>query len=446
MNKLPWSEREISRALALYQEGLPCAEIARMVGRSETALRLKLLALGYSSRRVVPNNAPPSPVPSATPSAVELTERRLPTYDDDHYQERARRELEVGERRRADREKVNGAKQQLLEDRILEEFRRHLCDLPSHWLPVVPLPACPLVKEALTAVLVISDVHCGQVVPSAELEGFGNYDPAVMLDRLRHLEAEVLRILQDRPVDKLLVLFAGDILHGNLGHSLEDDLTVPIAAQVDLAVHGFFGFLRGIIAAVPRVEVYGVAGNHGRWPGTRKMPTDRRWSNLDTVFFNALAALGQHAGFEHVSFDDAISARRVIDVGRNRLQLMHGDQVRGGAFCAAGMSREVNNSTLRHVQAGRRPVDYFVMGDKHQPTTLPFGTGAFVVNGSFVGADNFGLNFLPAPPSQTLFFLHPQRGKSETHEIRLDTAKKADLGHYIFKASLIELINQYRTP
>lgn len=446
MNKLPWSEREISRALALYQEGLPCAEIARMVGRSETALRLKLLALGYSSRRVVLDNEPPRAVLPAAPAAVDLADRLLPTYDEDHFQERARRELEVGERRQADRERVNEAKQQILEERILEEFRRHLFDLPRHWLPVVSPQVFPLAGEALTAVLVISDVHCGQVVPPAELDGFGDYNPAVMLDRLRHLETEVVRILQDRQVDKLLVLFAGDILHGNLGHSLEDDLTVPIAAQVDLAVHAFFAFLRGMAAAVARVEVYGVAGNHGRWPGTRKMPTDRRWSNLDTVFFNALAALGQHAGFEHVSFDDAVAARRVIDVGSNRLQLMHGDQVRGGAFCAAGMSREVNNSTLRHVQAGRRPVDYFVMGDKHQPTTLPFGTGAFVVNGSFVGADNFGLNFLPAPPSQTLFFLHPQRGKTETHEIRLDAAKQAELGHYISKASLIELINQYRTP
>ena len=171
MNKLPWSEREISRALALYQEGLACAEIARMVGRSETALRLKLLALGYSSRRVVLDNAPPAPVPSA----VDLVDERFLSEPEEPYQERARRELEVGERRRADRERVNEAKQQLLEDRILDEFRRHLFDLPRHWLPVTPPPACSSVVKPLTAVLVISDVHCGQVVPPAELDGFGNY-------------------------------------------------------------------------------------------------------------------------------------------------------------------------------------------------------------------------------------------------------------------------------
>lgn len=444
MNSNSWTEREIARALALYAEGLPCGEIATAVGRSETALRLKLLKLGYSSRRVIVDE--PAALPAAAPLAA--TAGLAVDHDADEvgdlYLDRARREIEVGERCRADRERVNEAKQQLLEDRILDEFRRQLGDLPRGWMPMAPPPRVPASKDPLVAVLVVSDVHCGQVVPAAELDGFGDYNPAVLLARVRHLELEVLRILQGRPVDKLLLLFAGDIIHGNLGHSLEDDLTVPISAQVDLAVHTFFPFLRGVASAAPRVEVYGVAGNHGRWPGMRKMPTDRRWSNLDTVFFNALAALGQHAGLEHVTFDDSITARRVIEVGRHRLQLMHGDQVRGGTFCATGMSREVNNTTIRHVQAGRRPIDYFIMGDKHQPTMLPFGTGAFVVNGSFVGADNFGLNFLPAPPSQTLFFLHPTRGKTETHEIRLDHADPS--GGYPLRPSLEELVQQHRNP
>lgn len=282
------------------------------------------------------------------------------------------------------------------------------------------------------------------MVPADELDGFGHYNPAVMLERVRHLELETLRILEGRPVEKLLLLFAGDIVHGNLAHSLEDDLTVPIAAQVDLAVHVFFSFLCGLATAVPSLAVHGVAGNHGRWPGTRKMPTDRRWSNLDTVFLNALAALGQHSsGLSHVAFDDSISARRVIEVGDFKLQLMHGDQVRGGAFCTSGMTREMHNSTMRHIQARRRPADIYIMGDKHQPASLPFGTGSFIVNGSFVGPDNFGLNFLPAPPSQTLFFMHPTRGKCETHEIRLDHAPATKETPYALKPSLEELVNRY---
>ena len=62
MNSLPWTDREIARALSLYADGLPCAEIADAVGRSETALRLKLLKLGFSSRRVIVEE------PAAAPS------------------------------------------------------------------------------------------------------------------------------------------------------------------------------------------------------------------------------------------------------------------------------------------------------------------------------------------------------------------------------------------
>lgn len=50
MNSMPWTTNEIAQVLSLYEQGLPCAEISRAVGRSETAVRLKLLGLGYSSR------------------------------------------------------------------------------------------------------------------------------------------------------------------------------------------------------------------------------------------------------------------------------------------------------------------------------------------------------------------------------------------------------------
>jgi hypothetical protein len=68
------------------------------------------------------------------------------------------------------------------------------------------------------------------------------------------------------------------------------------------------------------------------------------------------------------------------------------------------------------------------------------------VNGSFVGPDNFGLNFVAAPPSQTLFFLHPQLGKTETHEIRLDFARLSLPLPYPLKPSLEELVMSHINP
>lgn len=438
MNSRHWTPEEINRALGLYMEGYPCRDIARMLQRTEASVRLKLLGMGYSSARILPGQDEQAGM--TDPIVVEEATTADP--QEDPVVGMARRELDVRERRKEERAQIDEAKRAILEERIVEEFAKHLCDFPRSF-SVCPPPPVPKDATARTAVLVVSDAHVGQVVDPREIEGIGGYNPAITLARVRHLEVEAARILHGRPVDKLLLLFGGDILHGHLGHSLEDDLTIPIALQSDFALNVFFPFVCGLSRVVPKLEIHGVAGNHGRWPGMRKMPTDRRWSNLDTIFYGSLAALCRHTQLGNVTFDERISSRRQIDAGKFRLQLLHGDEVRGGAFCTGGMNREVTNATMRNVQAGRPVADYFIMGDKHFTASVPFGTGAFVVNGSMVGTDGFGMNFLPAPPSQTLFFLHPQYGKTETHEIRLDHASLPSSLPYDLKPTLENLVTKY---
>lgn len=426
-----WTPETHARMVDLYFAGYGAKEIAAMLGRTEHSVRLRLLNSGYSSRRIKRAEDFAQPVAPSTAGELEA--------DDGQYQARARAEMELQQSRREERGKIEEVKRQLVEDRIVEEFSRQLGDLPRMPLRVVA-PAPPAGNAApLTAVLVVSDAHIGQIVCPQETGEFGLYNPAVSAARVRHLELEATAILAQRPVEKLLVLFAGDIVHGKLMHSLEENV-VPISQQVDLAMHLFFQFVTGLSAHSCAVEVHGVCGNHGRFLGQRKMPSERRFSNLDTIFYNSLSALCTHSGLENVQFAESVAQRTIVDTGAHRLQLQHGDEVRGGTFCASGMSREVTNSTLRHAQSGRKAVDYFICGDKHTPTSLAFGKSSWIVNGSFVGPDAFGLNFAAAPPSQTLFFLHPQRGKCETHEIRLDFAEPSMALAYPLKPSLAQLV------
>lgn len=433
-----WTEEEVSRLLQLYELGYQPGAIAVTLGRSEASVRLKMLSLGLSSGQV-----------SKTVRKEEISPGlRAPeetSIEEEAIRLRAKRELEVREQRAELRMQVDDVKREILEQRIIDDFRRHLCDLPqsiSVRLPSVP----PVDHSSDVAVLIVGDVHIGQVVDPEESEGLGTYNPAVMIARVHHLQQEAMRILTAHPVEKLLLLFAGDILHGQLGHSLEDNLTLPIATQSDLALHTFFPFVAGLSRMVPMVEIHGVAGNHGRWPGMRKMPTERRWSNLDSIFYSALGALCEHAGLKNVSYEHRISSRRTIDVRQFRIELLHGDEIRGGNFCVSGMSREVTNATLRNVQVGRRAPDLFICGDKHFSASLPFGTGSFLVNGSFVGTDNFGLNFIPSPPSQTLFFLDPRLGRTVTHDIRLAHAELPVPLPYDLKPHLQQLVLRHSNP
>lgn len=434
MNSKRWTPSEIEKLLSLHEQGYSCRDVADMLSRGENSVRIKLLALGYSSSQATPTESRKIVGATEPPAEEDVIQSA--------YELRARRELEAAERRMEERDLLNEAKRDLLEQKIVEEFRKALCDLPQPIVVGEP-PTLPRGTDALTAVLIVSDVHAGKVVDPEETEGFGNYNPAVTVARVRHLELEALRILGDRPVKKLLVLFGGDIVEGQLGHAIEDDLTVPVALQVDFSLNLFFLFLCGLSRAVPEMEIYGVPGNHGRWPTTRKMPSLRRWSNLDTVLYGALAALCSHAGLGNVTWDERISTRRTIDAGGVRLQLLHGDEVRGGLCAVNGMAREVGQSTMRHLQAGRLVPTYFIMGDKHTPASIPFGSGAFVINGNFVGTDSFGMGFAPAPPSQTLFFLKDGVGRTETHEIHLGHAQLPTPLPYALKPAHQRLIQRY---
>jgi hypothetical protein len=439
MNYRRWSDEDTAKALRLYEAGYPPLDIAQMLGRTESSVRLKLLGLGYSSRRIVRADSDPSSnrqseLYDAAPHAIIESEEAEIGF-------LARIDLDKRNRRKEEREKLDEAKSEIIADRIVQILAAELSTFPRQIFIAPPAPPSKD-REPQDAVLVVSDMHSGQVVDPAELDGLSSYNPAIMASRLKHLELETCRILADRNLTSLQILFGGDMAHGHLGHSLEDDLTVPISTQVDLAVSLLFPFIASLAQVATKVHITGVAGNHGRWPGMRKMPSDRRWSNLDTIIYQSLATVCAHAGISNVSWDDRISSRRVVEVGKYLIQLMHGDEIRGGSFCTSGMGREVTNSTLRNLHAGRRPIDYFVMGDKHTPATLPYGKGNFITNGSFVGVDGFGMNFLPAPPSQTLFFLGA-RGRSESHEIRLDADPLPSPFAYELKPTLNSLIASY---
>ncbi len=431
-----WTKNEVGKLLRMLESGHPAAVMAQLLGRSEASVRHKILNLGFSSRQVLESDG--FSRSDGPPFADELE------VAEDEIALKAVQEMERTETRRAVRDIVHDGKLDILESRILEQFRLQLGNIPVR-IEIPPLPSSGFNREPTcdTAVLVISDCHIGQVVDPRELDATSAYNPAVYLNRLAQLETNVQEILQSHPVEELVVLLAGDIVHGRLGHSLEDDLTLPVATQVDLALHSLTHVIGRLAAQVPKVKIHSVAGNHGRWPGTRKVPTDRRWSNLDTIVAQSLQALCE-ATLPNVRFDERISSRRIVEVGDFRILLLHGDQLRGGPYAATGVQRELGRWLLRSAQQGQRAPDLLVAGDKHIAASLPVGFADALINGSFVGEDVFAQNFNPSPPSQTLFFIRPDVGRTETHVIRLDKASVLDQPPYQFKPSLQTLIDGFR--
>lgn len=286
-----WSNEEKENLLAWRQENLPTWEIAERLNRTDQAVRLKLLTLGLSSAnpaavRQSHNTpaapelcAPPcEPSPAPAPAEPPLVRSVVETSMEEDLQQ-GKAALLIEEARASKRKYEQVLKQSALEDRILGAFVERIVRFDVRCTP--PPPKVFRDTDAESAVLLISDTHIGQIVSTEQTGGFGDYDVRRFLERLFFVEQSVREEIngeRGRPADELVVFLLGDILHGALDHGAEREESLLLADQFIVAISALHQFLLRLAALPPRLRIYTVVGNHGRWPGQKRVPTVNRYS------------------------------------------------------------------------------------------------------------------------------------------------------------------------
>ncbi len=315
------------------------------------------------------------------------------------------------------KDQVTEARRIAFEERFLDLIRGRL---PYWEFDRKPSPRTRIATVERHAVLLLGDTHIGQCYRPEETDGLSGYNPRIFISRLRYLGERIRAFAQDFPATSIRVLLLGDLLHGQLNHCAEREDTLLVVDQFSLAIHALSNFIVGLSDQFPEVRCRGVVGNHGRWPNQRKMPSVGRQSNLDGLVLRAMQAVMEPSGVI-LSFDSA--SRQIVEIAGTRIHMMHGDEIRGGGEVPyRGMIREATANAFRAAARGVQPADVFVMGDKHRSMQLPVGESQFVVNGAFTAGDQFGQNFSPVRPSQTLFWIEEGLGKVAQAEIPLDLA------------------------
>jgi hypothetical protein len=444
--KNKWTQQEFERAVRLLSGGWTPAEIAKTLARTETAVRLKLIKSGYSSRTidiegecapdVIPDSAKVNELQKPLPSHKVVPNRQFST-------EAARELLEIRDSQIRNRRERAEAIELAQRERLLEAFRQAVQECRFSCTIEPPRATPNPRRQPHAAVLLISDTHVGKVCSPRETEGRAIYNPAQFVARLGLLERGVAELLQDGPpIDELVVILLGDIVEGCLDHGAEREENLLLSHQFVLATHLLAQFLMRLAGIVPTMRVFGLGGNHSRWPGQRRSPTTGRESNLDHLVYRGIEMIAGAAGIKNLHFQLGEASRQTIRVKSSVLAALHGDQIRGGEFFTAGIKREVYSSVLRRAPNGDLP-DLWVTGDKHVPQSLSVGTGRWVINGAFVGEDTYSQQFAPARASQTLMWICPEKGRFLLAEINLHGASPMDTTPYEIPPSLKSLIAPY---
>lgn len=268
------------------------------------------------------------------------------------------------------------------------------------------------VKHEATALVMLSDLHLDEVIDPAEVAGMNAYNREIALQRLQRAADGAIRLGKELmagfQITNAIVIFGGDMVHGNLHDNAEWNETPSVIATVDYWADHLAKFLDTIAVGFGgQVHVVSVVGNHGR--NTNKPRTRGR---VQDSFDHHLTRLVQrhYRDDPRFTWNVPMSADAYVNVYDHRILVTHGDQARGGSGIS-GLFTPIalldSRKRKRDASFGRA-YDHLMMGHWHQYIR---GNG-FTVNGSLCGVNAYAYlgNFGYEPPAQAFGIVTPEHG------------------------------------
>lgn len=303
---------------------------------------------------------------------------------------------------------------------FLEDFDRLIARRPV--VSVVP-PRQPKAgtRRARSLILFLSDVHMGQLMEQSS--GLGKYDMAVMNERINRLSEEVMAITQDLraggPVDRLVIVWGGDIVDGRDIHPGHDWQSVPLVEQIDGGGQVLIeSLLKPLAEYFPVVHNRVIPGNHGRIG--KKGQLHRTGDSADMILGRYLQRLT--AGMPNMDWHQAESWYSIFRLHGHNYVAAHGDAFKAFAGIPFyGAARYLQRlSAMFHVVP-----DALMVGHHHNAAAFPQGWSNIVMNGSVVGTGEFGA-FLgySGPPIQKLLLVSDDYAVATQFDLILSTRQE----------------------
>ncbi len=278
-------------------------------------------------------------------------------------------------------------------------------------------------------VLMVSDIHYGEVINADEVGGVNEYNHKISAQRLKRLTETTIDLSTNHmgrastPYPGMVMCLGGDLIGGDI----HEELMATNDRTPHQSVNDLTDLLAGMIEAFAtkfgRVYIPTCVGNHGRstFKGHYK---GRVFTNYD---WSIACNLERHFRKEkHIQFSIPSEADCRFDVFGTRFLLTHGDTlgVRGGdgIIGVLGPLARGRMKVGQSEAAIGRDFDVLLCGHYHQLIWLP----SIICNGCVKGYDEYARLALRAPyspPQQALFFVHPEHGITARWPVILEARK-----------------------
>ena len=292
-------------------------------------------------------------------------------------------------------------------------FQTILATIKPIAIPHISTPRKSGKSSPIEMVLLLSDLHIGQIIRPEDTNGWNAYNYAIAERRMDKLVNCIARyhsiVKRGYRVSSLTVLGLGDYIHGEIHDEYirTNEMTIPeaIVASARLMARG----LSALLQIFSTVKFHALlVDNHARMTKEKPSSMPAELSHNYTLFEILRGYMQkQSKRFELRTYD---ALRADIKIGNFTFLCEHGDTVKTYlSIPLYGMSRADLAQAKRHLQQNQR-YDYHVWAHWHVPMIAPFG----IVNGTFAGIDAYAASRLPyaafVPPSQWTFLVHPEHG------------------------------------
>jgi predicted phosphodiesterase len=283
---------------------------------------------------------------------------------------------------------------------------------------VSALPAYPKFKYnrpskvsvPISAVIMLSDWHIGEIIEANETEGFGKYNWNIAQNRAFSIVNDFIKFADVQRsaynIQECRVLGLGDWVSGNIHQELENTNEFPLPEQSVKAGTLLGECIRRLSSHFNNVTIDAVgADNHGR---IQHKPQAKQKSTNSMSFIVHEIAKQVTDNCDNVNWNIATGPKLLATINNWKFLCEHGDSIRGNmGIPFYGVARLVGKEAVRRMNTNQ-DFDFLAIGHFHTPNIIE---GRSLINGSLSGTSEYDHTAgRHAAPSQVAFFVHPHHG------------------------------------
>jgi hypothetical protein len=300
------------------------------------------------------------------------------------------------------------------------------------------------------AIALFSDLHYGSRIDTRATGGLAEYNIDICRERLTRWRNALLRFHQldslAIEVPRLHVFALGDDIegHGRMFPTQSLQMDTNVLFQQLGFVEDMTTVVLSLLERYPRVSIYKVYGNHGRISNSSKesygpdnlelmawehiadrvrMQTGGEWSTSRTGIHSLTGGL--------VDFHISRAFFVMAEIEGQLIYARHGHMIGGLTRTYTG----AQTNKLRMNSIVGKVINYMFKAHLHEAQEAEGEiAGQVIQNGCFVGPSLLSVEMNSAAaslPSQELYLLHPRKGLTNHHRIRLADAAELRQGEVV---------------